>query len=176
VHTSPRGVANTALPRVTLFRAVQNVLVTHPSPEGLKRALFAHLHAHLRSALPCDPHALVLLAERHLAALSPEAAGGPDGEAFVDGLRRAHDELRDAVARTAGKDDDGTSDTITADGIARVYVSFVRDWCAEEKDLDPNLVSLNCSFHFFSCPVCKEKKKANLCWGFSNLLLLLGWS
>jgi hypothetical protein len=91
------------------------VIAAHPSPAALRRALLADLHALARTTL--DAGAAVFGAERHLLALDGPLAG----EALVDGLRAASEEL----GAVPGAED--------------AYADFVRSW-VEKEGLDESLV------------------------------------
>jgi U3 small nucleolar RNA-associated protein 6 len=108
----------TACPKLALFQALQAVIAAHPSPTELRRALLADLHALARTTLPAsDAGAAVFGAERHLLALDGPLAG----EALVDGLRAASEELG------------------AVPGAQDAYADFVRSW-VEKEGLDESLV------------------------------------
>ncbi|OCH92458.1 hypothetical protein OBBRIDRAFT_791201 [Obba rivulosa] len=122
-----------ALPTAELFATLHELLVTYPVPSALRESLLDHLHALLRETLPTDSQAVKLSATRHL---TPDLAG-PE---LIDRLREANERLSDAVKLAGDKE---------RDGLAKVYVEFVEEWCA--KDVDESLKTyLLTSLHLLS--------------------------
>lgn len=111
-----------ALPKVELFDSLQTVMVEYPCQPTLREVLLGCLYDLLRKTLPHDPAALKLLANRFL-------TGGLEGEAFVEGLRRANEEM----IQNLSKGDQ--------EGGLEMYVAFVEDWC--RAPIDDNLASLD---------------------------------
>jgi U3 small nucleolar RNA-associated protein 6 len=105
------------------------VILAHPSPADLKRRLIEHLHALVHQTLPAEPGAIAFRARRHLLAYTDVASSdGPyelAGEALVDGLRAANEELLAAAEENRGVQD--------------VYADFVAEW-ADKDSLDNSLV------------------------------------
>lgn len=112
-----------ALPQISLFTSLHELLATYPCPQSLRDALLDHLFALLHSTLPLDPSAIKLSATR---ALTP----GLDGEALIDALKSANEQLADAV-RNRGEGHAG-------EALAVLYAEFVQEWCS--KDIDESLV------------------------------------
>ncbi|KAI0036914.1 U3 small nucleolar RNA-associated protein 6-domain-containing protein, partial [Vararia minispora EC-137] len=132
------------LPTLELFSALARAIRTYPAAKNLTRALLEHLYEQLDAALPESADARRMHATRRLDAfadrpqrgfLADEEGEDADAdadadalgtEAFVDALRAANEELRNAaVVAGAGSD------------TARAYASFVAEWCAG--GIDANL-------------------------------------
>ncbi|OSX66575.1 hypothetical protein POSPLADRAFT_1131679 [Postia placenta MAD-698-R-SB12] len=111
-----------ALPQISLFTSLHELLATYPCPQSLRNALLDHLFALLHSTLPLDPSAIKLSATR---ALTP----GLDGEALIDALKSANEQLAHAV-RNRGEGHAG-------EALAVLYAEFVQEWCS--KDIDESL-------------------------------------
>ncbi|KAI1796429.1 U3 small nucleolar RNA-associated protein 6-domain-containing protein [Ganoderma leucocontextum] len=110
-----------AIPRIELFTSLHGLISAYPSPPALRESLLDYLHIHLHETLPSLPAAIKLSAMRHL---MPDLTG----ETLVDALKRANEQLLDAVRHRASP-----SDT----SMAKVYAEFVQEWC--EKDVDDSL-------------------------------------
>ncbi|KAG5646802.1 hypothetical protein DXG03_002179 [Asterophora parasitica] len=108
-----------ALPIIELFESLKALLAEYPSPPRLRESLLQHLYDLLRQALPDNAGAIKLLAGRFL---SPDL----QGEAFVDGLRKANEEI-------VGRAQDGGQEDIF-----EVYAAFVEEWCGAP--IDDNMV------------------------------------
>ena len=121
-----------ALPTIELFQNLQTLIATYPVPESLRDSLLDHLHARLAEALPRHAAAVVLRATRALALRSVEELAG---DALVDALRRANEEMLAAL------DTDGT-ERCPPDELAGAYAQFVEEWCRKE-DVDAHLVRSN---------------------------------
>jgi U3 small nucleolar RNA-associated protein 6 len=123
-----------ALPKITMFTALQTLITTYPLPEPLRETLLEYLYGLLEETLPDDPRAVKLFATRKL---STEL----EGEALVDALKSANEELLRTISR---------------DGVDQVYAEFVEEWI--RADLDENLVGILIfflfPFHFRFLTVC----------------------
>ncbi|KAF5386261.1 hypothetical protein D9615_002379 [Tricholomella constricta] len=104
-----------ALPNIELFEALKALLTDYPSPPALRQAMLEHLYELLRQTLPDHAGAIKLLAGRFL---SPDVKG----EAFVDGLRQASEELVRRAEDSARED------------VFQVYAAFVEEWCGAPID------------------------------------------
>lgn len=124
-----------ALPKIELFISLQDLLATYPCPPSLRDTLLDHLFTLLHETLPDDPAAIRLFATRHLL---------PDltGEALVDALRNANEQLASAVRnQNAGNE-----------RLASLYTGFVQAWC--QKTIDDSLVSHHCQLFAFAYLTC----------------------
>lgn len=121
---APTHLTTAALPRIELFRALQELLSAYPTPPTLKHVLLDHLHNLLRQTLPFDPQAAKLLAARFL---TPDL----DTERVVDALSKATEELFRAALH---------ADSRSRHGLEGAFAEFTLEWC--EKPLDDNLVRL----------------------------------
>ncbi|KAI5117768.1 hypothetical protein M0805_005199 [Coniferiporia weirii] len=125
-----------AIPTPELFNSIHTVLTTYPCPVALRRSLLDHLHSLLHSTLlspspgspsvprplKFDPKTTAQAARLYATRfLTPEL----EGEALVDALRHANEDLLEA-ARTQRSDE--------LDG---VYAQFVQEWF--DKGLDEHL-------------------------------------
>ncbi|KAJ8592302.1 hypothetical protein M405DRAFT_733504 [Rhizopogon salebrosus TDB-379] len=121
-----------ALPKSSLFSALEVLIRSYPCHERLRTALLDHLHSVLKDTLPGDPQAVKMLATRKLREFtSRENSDDSDlveGEDFVDALQLANESLSTAVG--AG----GTNSS----GMVDVYVEFIEEWC-RLPTLDPSL-------------------------------------
>ncbi|TFK54305.1 hypothetical protein OE88DRAFT_1625427 [Heliocybe sulcata] len=106
-----------ALPSLSLFTSLHDVLATYPSPPPLRASLLDHLYTLLRSTLSTEPGAVHLLAQRFFHGENVD---------LVDALRNANEEMVRGV-----KED-------TRQAMEKEYVAFVASWCNKE-DLDENL-------------------------------------
>ncbi|GLB37280.1 putative U3 small nucleolar RNA-associated protein 6 [Lyophyllum shimeji] len=104
-----------ALPKIELFEALNALLMEYPSPLPLRQAMQAHLYDLLRVTLQDHAGAIKLLAGRFL---TPDLKG----EAFVDGLRRANEEMVRRAEECAKED------------VFQVYSAFVEEWCGAPID------------------------------------------
>ena len=109
------------------------MLTTYPCPTSLRDALLDHLFTLLHETLPGDPAAIRLSATRHLL---PDL----EGEALVDALKDANEQLAGAVRHQNAVDE----------RLASVYATFVKDWC--QKNIDDSLVSNHSQQTRFVCP------------------------
>ncbi|KAG1751626.1 U3 small nucleolar RNA-associated protein 6-domain-containing protein [Suillus paluster] len=121
-----------ALPSISLFSALEDLIRSYPSQERLRTALLDHLYSVLKDTLPDDPHAVKTLATRKLRELASQEHSDDfvlaEGEEFVDALQSANETLSAAV---------GAGST-NASGMINVYVEFIEEWC-KMSTLDPNL-------------------------------------
>ncbi|KAG5731274.1 Negative regulator of sexual conjugation and meiosis, partial [Termitomyces sp. T112] len=99
-----------ALPKVELFDSLKRLLTEYPLPSSLQETLLEHLYNLLKERLPGDAGAIKLRANRFL---TPELKG----EALVEGLRRANEELVEAAGGDAREE------------VCEVYATFVEEWC-----------------------------------------------
>lgn len=109
-----------ALPKIELFKALNTLLVEYPTQPSVRVTLLEHLHDLLRRTLPDDAGAIKLSASRFLA---PELKG----EAFVEALRSANEEMLQSVGE--GR----------RESALEAYAGFVEEWCGAA--IDVNLVS-----------------------------------
>ncbi|KAG6844416.1 hypothetical protein H0H87_007071 [Tephrocybe sp. NHM501043] len=102
--------ATQALAKIELFESLQTLLTEYPLLPSLRKTLLEHLYTLSSQVLPNDAGAIKLRASRFLA---------PDlqGEALVDGLRQANEELQQAMAGAASEE------------VFQVYAAFVEEWC-----------------------------------------------
>lgn len=114
-------------------------------PESLRDSLLDHLHVRLAEALPRHAAAVVLRATRALALRSAEELAG---DALVDALRRANEEMLAAL------DADGTK-RCPPDELAGAYAQFVEEWCRKE-DVDAHLVRPNVILSLFLTRLMKK--------------------
>jgi U3 small nucleolar RNA-associated protein 6 len=114
-----------ALPKVELFESLKTVLVESPCQSAVRQELLHSLYDLLRNTLPDEPSAIKLLANRFL---TTEL----DGHAFVEGLRRANEEMIQNIKDGSRED------------ILEMYVTFVEEWC--NAPIDDNLASLACCY------------------------------
>lgn len=94
----------------------------YPCQATLQQTLLDLLYDLLKGTLPHDARAIRLLADRFL---SP----GLQGEAFVEGLRRANEVMTQDIGEDSGDD------------IEQAYATFVEEWC--RASIDDNLVRIN---------------------------------
>jgi hypothetical protein len=123
---------------LVLFESFQAVILAHPSPVTLKRTLLAHLHQLLADdvRLHDSPKALDFHARRHLLALDGNPLGG---EALVEALRQANEELVAAVRKCASNPGSNTS----RGDMEVAYGRFIQEWTSLE-GLDDSLVCVVC--------------------------------
>jgi U3 small nucleolar RNA-associated protein 6 len=137
-----------ALPTIELFQNLQTLIAGYPVPESLRNSLLDHLHARLAEALPRHAAAVALHATRALALRSAEELAG---DALVDALRRANEEMLAAL------DADGT-ERCPQDELAATYAQFIEEWCRKE-DVDAHLVRPN---DLFAPPYKADEKLATI--------------
>ncbi|KAG0706054.1 U3 small nucleolar RNA-associated protein 6-domain-containing protein [Suillus ampliporus] len=121
-----------ALPSISLFSALEDLIRSYPSQEHLRTALLDHLYGVLKDTLPGDHHAVKILATRKLRELvsheNSDDSVMTEGEEFVDALQAANEYLSAA----------GGLESTNASGMAEVYVEFIEEWY-KLPTLDPNL-------------------------------------
>ncbi|KAG6886271.1 hypothetical protein C0993_006681 [Termitomyces sp. T159_Od127] len=100
-----------ALPKLELFETLKTLVAEYPSPSSLRETLLEHLYKLVKEKLPGNAGAIRLRAGRFL---TPDLKG----EALVEGLRQANEELLEA----ATGDDAGEE-------VCQVYATFVEEWC-----------------------------------------------
>ncbi|OAX32879.1 hypothetical protein K503DRAFT_869894 [Rhizopogon vinicolor AM-OR11-026] len=118
-----------ALPRLSLFSALEVLIRSYPCQERLRTALLDHLYSDLKDTLSGDPQAVKMLATRKLRELTSQGDSDnsdlTEGEEFIDALRCANESLSTAVGANSS-------------GMADVYVEFIEEWC-RLPTLDPSL-------------------------------------
>ena len=119
--------ATKAIPSIELFTSIHSVLSSYPFPLALRQSLLNHLYTTLNETLLSPTSSaystslktkhvqksLALASKLYVRRLLPV---NPDGEALVDALSQANEELSNAV-RSQNTDD-----------IASIYSQFVYEW------------------------------------------------
>jgi U3 small nucleolar RNA-associated protein 6 len=106
-----------ALPTIPLFKSLQELLTSYPTP--LRAKLLPSLHALLQQRLPNDPEASILHATRHLSA-------DLKGDELVDALKQANEQILQVVRAR----EDGL--------LGGMYADWVKEWT--QKLEEDNLV------------------------------------
>ncbi|KZT26817.1 hypothetical protein NEOLEDRAFT_1155534 [Neolentinus lepideus HHB14362 ss-1] len=120
-----------ALPNLSLFSSLHDLLTAYPSPPSLRASFLEHLYTLLRETLSTEPGAVRLLAQRFF----------HDKDAdLVDALRSANEAMARGVKEIWGAEQVRISKKGEDRGQAmeKEYVEFVVSWCNKE-DLDENL-------------------------------------
>ncbi|KAF9467295.1 U3 small nucleolar RNA-associated protein 6-domain-containing protein [Collybia nuda] len=106
-----------ALPKIELFEALNTLLLEYPTQPSVRAVVMDHLYELLRCTLPDNAGAIKLLANRFLV---PELKG----EAFVDGLRSANEEMMQSVGE--GR----------REPALQAYAAFIEEWCGAAIDVN----------------------------------------
>lgn len=118
-HYTNRTLCFLALPKLSLFSALEEVIKNHPSPDELKKEALGHLYTVLRECMGMEAGAVNMLAWRHLEPV--RGASGTKGKAKADpddnsvGQVGDGDALRDREGReedTEGREEPRLTHTV----------------------------------------------------------------